>query len=41
MENIHKEIGNITKITLAKISDIKVSKNDLDEVIKSYKGSLN
>jgi len=41
MENIHKEISNITKITLAKISDIKMSENDLDEVIKSYKGSLN
>tara|TARA_Y100000590_G_C15598568_1_gene969079 strand:- start:606 stop:1097 length:492 start_codon:yes stop_codon:yes gene_type:complete len=41
MENIHKEISNITKVTLAKISDIEIQQSDLDAIIKSYKGSLN
>ena len=41
MENIHKEISNITKVTLAKISDIEIKESDLDAIIKSYKGSLN
>ena len=41
MKMINEEIINVTKLTVSKIIDIKLSENDIDQVIKSYKGSLN
>ena len=41
MKNIDKEILNITKITISKISDIKIPDNDIEKAIDSYKGSIN
>ena len=41
MKNINDEIANITKITVAKISDLKLSDNDINQAIKIFKGKLN
>ena len=41
MKMINEEIINVTKLTVSKIIDIKLSENDIDQAIKSYKGSLN
>ena len=41
MKNISTEIASITKITLAKITDLELSDNDINKVIKSNKGTLN
>ena len=41
MNNISDEIVKITKITIAKISELKVSDNDIIETIKKHKGTLN
>ena len=41
MKNINDEIANITKITLTKISGMKLSDSVIDQAIKSYKGNLN
>ena len=41
MKNINDEIANITKITVAKISDLKLSDNDINQAIKILKGKLN
>ena len=41
MKTINDEIANITKITVAKISDIKLSDSVVDQAVKSYKGNIN
>ena len=41
MKNINDEIAKITKITLIKISGMKLSDSVIDQAIKSYKGNLN
>lgn len=41
MKDIGKEIANITKITVAKISDIKLSDDIIDQAVNTYKGKLN
>ena len=41
MKNISTEIASITKITIAKITDLELSDNDINKVIKSNKGTLN
>ena len=41
MKNINDEIANITKVTVAKISDLKLSDNDINQAIKILKGKLN
>ena len=41
MKMINEEIINVTKLTVSKIIDIKLSENDINQAIKSYKGSLN
>ena len=41
MKDIHNEIGNITKITVSKISDLQVSDSVIDQAIKSLKGTSN
>tara|TARA_Y100000768_G_C23856303_1_gene623507 strand:+ start:226 stop:717 length:492 start_codon:yes stop_codon:yes gene_type:complete len=41
MKNINEEIAKLTKITIAKIADISLSDSDIDQVVKSYKGSIN
>ena len=41
MKNINDEIANITKITVAKISDLRLSDNDINQAIKIFKGKLN
>tara|TARA_Y100001970_G_C14104785_1_gene787477 strand:- start:600 stop:1091 length:492 start_codon:yes stop_codon:yes gene_type:complete len=41
MKDINDEIAKITKITINKISDIKLSDSVIDQAIKSYKGSIN
>ena len=41
MKNINDEIANITKITVAKISDLRLSDNDINQAIKILKGKLN
>ena len=41
IKNINNEIANITKLTLGKITDIKISGSDLNKVIEINKVSLN
>ena len=41
IKNIDDEIKNITKITVAKITDLKLSNNDIEQAVKSFKGSFN
>ena len=41
MKNINEEIRNITKITLAKISDLNLPDNEIDKVVKSFEGKVN
>ena len=41
MKDINDEIIKITKVTVAKISDLNVSDSVIDEAIKSYKGAIN
>ena len=41
IKNIDDEIKNITKITVAKIIDLKLSNNDIEQAVKSFKGSFN
>ena len=41
MRDINDEIAKITKFTLSKISDMKLSDSVVDQAIKSYKGNLN
>tara|TARA_Y100000768_G_C23972715_1_gene681373 strand:+ start:198 stop:689 length:492 start_codon:yes stop_codon:yes gene_type:complete len=41
MKNITNEIKSITKITVAKISDINLSDNDVEKAVQSLKGSIN
>ena len=41
MKTINDEISNITKITVAKISDIKLSDSVVEQAVKSYKGKIN
>ena len=41
MKSINEEINNITKITVAKISDLKLTNNDIDKAVSSFKGALN
>ena len=41
MKNINAEIANITKISVAKISDLNLSESVTDQAIKSSKGNLN
>ena len=41
MKSINEEINNITKITVAKISDLKLTNNDIDKAVSSFKGTLN
>ena len=41
MKNINDEIANITKITIEKIIDIKVSDIALNETIEKHKGNFN
>ncbi len=41
MKNINQEISNITKLTVGKISDLKLSDSVVDQAIKSFKGSIN
>ena len=41
MKDINSEIAKITKFTITKISDIKLSDSVIDQAINSYKGNLN
>ena len=41
MKNINQEIANITKLTLAKIIDVKITSNDIEKAIETNKGNLN
>ena len=41
MKTINDEIANITKITVAKMSDLKISDNDINNALKLLKGKLN
>ena len=41
MKIIESEIASITKITVAKITNLKLSDNDINQAIKSHKGILN
>ena len=41
MKNINKEIANITKLTIGKITDIELSENELNKAIETHKGSFN
>ena len=41
VKNINSEIINITKITVAKISDLKLSDSVVEQAVKSFKGSIN
>ena len=41
INNINKEIINITKLTISKITNIEVSDSEILEIIKSKKGILN
>ena len=41
IKNINNEIADITKLTIGKITDIELSENELNEVIKTQKGSFN
>tara|TARA_Y100000996_G_scaffold374444_1_gene324623 strand:+ start:141 stop:632 length:492 start_codon:yes stop_codon:yes gene_type:complete len=41
MKNINSEIANITKMTLEKIANIKISTEDLNNAIETTKGNLN
>ena len=41
INEINKEITNITKITISKITNINFSDEDIKNAIKSYKGILN
>ena len=41
VKNINSEIINITKITVAKISDLKLSDSVVEQAVKSSKGSIN
>ena len=41
LSNIKNEILNITKVTVSKITKLNLSDSDIDQAIKTYKGSLN
>ncbi len=41
MKNINNEIANITKLTVGKITDIKLSDDEINKVIETHKGSFN
>ena len=41
MKNIDSEIANIAKLTISKISNIKITDEEIDQAIKSNKGVLN
>ncbi len=41
MKNINDEIANITKLTVGKITEIKLSDSEIDKVIKTHKGGFN
>ena len=41
MKNIRNEIASIAKITVASISDIKLSDNEINKAVDSFKGALN
>tara|TARA_B100000674_G_C37961966_1_gene972488 strand:- start:2901 stop:3392 length:492 start_codon:yes stop_codon:yes gene_type:complete len=41
IKNIDKEILNITKITISKITNIDISDNEINSIIKSQKEALN
>lgn len=41
LEDINKEILNIAKITISKISKFEFSNKDIEEVIKTSRGNLN
>ena len=41
MKSINSEIVNITKLTVAKITDLKLTDSEIDQAIKSYKGKIN
>ena len=41
LSNINNEILNITKVTISKITKLNLSDSDIDQAIKTYKGSLN
>ena len=38
---IGDEVAKITKITLSKITDLKVTDSEIDRVVKSFKGTIN
>ena len=40
MKNINNEIANITKMTVSKITNIKLSDSDIDKVIETHKGDF-
>ena len=41
MKSINEEIINITKTTVAKIADLKISNSDVEQFMKSHKNNLN
>ena len=41
IKNIDKEILNITKITLSKLTNIDLSDNEINSIIKSKKEAIN
>ncbi len=41
MKNINEEIKNITKITVAKVSDISISDDEVNKAISAIKGNVN
>ncbi len=41
MKTINEEISNITKITVSKISDLKLSDSVVNQAIQSFKGKIN
>ena len=41
LENINSEIINITKITVSKLANIKLSDDEINQLIKSHHGNLN
>ena len=41
MKNIDEEIINITKITVSKISDLDISKSDINNSLKIQKKGIN
>ena len=41
LNDVKCNVANITKITVAKMSNLKISDNDINNALKLFKGKLN